>query len=117
MKRIIRRRDIRKRVHLSGWMDLGDRVCIGLCRIKDISDGGARLRLDKDDTAPVRFVLRLTKDGSVGRICERMWSKGNEVGVKFVGRVNGRFAELASFPPLSPAADPGPAPLASPVYV
>jgi len=97
MKKIVRRRDIRKRVHLPGWLDLGDRVCIGLCRIKDISDGGARLRLDKDDTAPARFVLRLTKDGSVGR-------------------VNCRYAELASFPPLSPAADPDPSP-PSPVYV
>jgi hypothetical protein len=103
LKKIVRRRDIRKRVRLSGWMDLGDRVCIGLCRIRDISDGGARLRLDKGDTAPARFVLRLTQDGSVGRICERMWSEGSEVGVRFVGRVNGRVAELDMFPPLAHA--------------
>lgn len=103
MKKIVLRRHVRKRVHFSGWMDLGDRVCIGLCRIRDISEGGARLRLDKDDIAPARFVLRFTQDGSVGRICERMWTKGNEVGVKFVGRVNGRVAELNSFPPLAHA--------------
>jgi hypothetical protein len=94
----LKRKHQRKRVRLTAWIDLGDRICIGHCKIADISEGGAKLRFDEGDHVPTRFVLRLTQDGSIGRICERMWTTGSEAGVKFVGRVHGHSADLGSFP-------------------
>lgn len=103
----IRRKHQRKRVRLKGWIDLGDRVCVGHCTITDISDGGAKLTATTDEVLPSLFVLRFTEDGAIGRICERMWVAGNDAGVRFVGKVNGRMADLDHFhfPPMAVAGD------------
>lgn len=55
------------------------------CVIWDMSDGGARLAIARPIAdVPRHFMLLLTKDGSVKRVCEVVWTDTRYVGVKFV---------------------------------
>jgi PilZ domain len=54
------------------------------CVIWDISDGGARLAVAHPlATLPHHFTLNLSKDESVRRYCEVVWTDTRFVGVKF----------------------------------
>jgi PilZ domain len=58
------------------------------CVIWDISDGGARLAIAHPTAElPRTFSLLLTKDASVRRNCEVVWTDRRFVGVKFVSDV------------------------------
>ncbi len=56
------------------------------CRIGDVSDSGAKLRIrgsiDKIDTH--EFFLVLSTTGKAFRRCERVWLNGTEFGVRFL---------------------------------
>ncbi len=62
------------------------------CAVNDISEGGARLEfytrgqenIEVEKILPQRFVLSMTENNSVVRFCERVWAKGNELGVRFL---------------------------------
>jgi PilZ domain len=54
------------------------------CVIWDTSAGGARLAIAHTGDVPLRFTLVLTKDGSVRRNCEIVWTDARYVGVRFV---------------------------------
>lgn len=55
------------------------------CVIWDISDGGARLAIACPTAElPRSFALLLTKDASIRRNCEVVWTDSRFVGVKFV---------------------------------
>lgn len=55
------------------------------CIIWDMSDGGARLAIAHPVAElPRRFSLLLTKDATVRRNCEIVWTDDRFVGVKFV---------------------------------
>ena len=57
------------------------------CLIVDISDHGARVRVDGFDV-PEKFVLILSGAGAVEeRACEVVWRMGDEIGAKFFGSV------------------------------
>jgi hypothetical protein len=54
------------------------------CVIWDMSDGGARLAIACPMAElPRAFTLLLTRDGSVRRNCEVVWTDSRFVGVKF----------------------------------
>lgn len=53
------------------------------CSILDISAGGARLLLKRDETLPETFILLLTKNGRPRRHCHLIWRDGLSIGVKF----------------------------------
>jgi hypothetical protein len=53
------------------------------CRVLDISETGARLAADPQPL-PDRFVLLLSANGAVRRICDLVWQNNGEVGVRFV---------------------------------
>jgi hypothetical protein len=54
------------------------------CKIRDMSDGGARLAIAYPlASLPPTFTLVLFRDGSVKRDCQVMWTDGRYVGVKF----------------------------------
>jgi hypothetical protein len=56
------------------------------CVIWDISEGGARLAVAHPlATLPHHFTLNLSKDESVRRDCEVVWTDSRFVGVKFTG--------------------------------
>lgn len=54
------------------------------CTIFDLSDGGARVGIERVSAAiPQYFTLVLFEDRSVQRDCEVVWRDGRSVGVKF----------------------------------
>jgi hypothetical protein len=73
-----------------------DRSVICRCRIRDMSDTGARLNFGKAGSdvmslVPQSFLLSLTESEElvneallVFRTCEKVWTRENEMGVKFL---------------------------------
>jgi len=58
-----------------------DRLAVD-CVVRDLSEGGARLRLDAPGALPVRFHLFWLADRAVLDV-EAVWRSSNEMGVKF----------------------------------
>ena len=57
----------------------------GTCVVRDLSDGGAKLKVKNAATIPDFFQLTIELDGLVAK-CQVMWrNEANEVGVKFDG--------------------------------
>jgi hypothetical protein len=54
------------------------------CRVIDVSDGGAKLALEKPAQLPQEFFLALSVRGKAARKCHVMWTDENEIGVQFV---------------------------------
>ena len=54
-----------------------------ICRVRDLSPGGARLEFPPRQNLPDMFELHVT--GQPVRQCERRWTRNNIVGVRFVG--------------------------------
>ena len=52
------------------------------CSVRDLSDGGAQLRLDGAMIAPNHFTLFVDLDGTETD-CEVVWRKGRDLGVRF----------------------------------
>jgi hypothetical protein len=52
------------------------------CKIRNISEGGARLELAIPQLLPHTFELQIA--GLPARLCNLRWAKGNLVGVQFV---------------------------------
>ncbi len=53
-----------------------------VCRVRDLSPGGARLEFPPRQTVPDSFELHVA--GQPVRHCERRWTRNNIVGVRFV---------------------------------
>jgi PilZ domain len=54
------------------------------CRIADISEGGARLCLARDEELPQIFTLLLTPKGDTRRVCHVIRRDGTTLGVRFI---------------------------------
>jgi len=59
--------------------DLSDRQCT----VIDISDSGARLRVEDPQFVKPQFQLKFDRT-SPGRACKVAWKKGDVIGIKFV---------------------------------
>ena len=55
-----------------------------VCRVRDLSSGGARLEFPPRQELPDRFELHVA--GQPVRRCEQRWTRNNIVGVRFVGQ-------------------------------
>jgi len=53
-----------------------------VCRVRDLSPGGARLEFPPRQALPDTFELHIT--GQPMRQCERRWTRNNIVGVRFL---------------------------------
>jgi hypothetical protein len=53
------------------------------CTVVDISEGGARLRVDDLQFVKPRFHLKFERT-SPGRACKVSWTKGDLIGIEFV---------------------------------
>jgi hypothetical protein len=53
-----------------------------VCRVRDLSPGGARLEFPPRQAVPESFELHVA--GQPARLCERRWIRNNIVGVRFV---------------------------------
>ena len=57
-----------------------------VCRVRDLSPGGARLEFPPRQAVPDEFDLHVT--GQPVRKCERRWVRNNIIGVRFVDDTN-----------------------------
>lgn len=57
------------------------------CVLSDISETGARVKLESEAELPEQFVLLFTPSGSSRRLCRVAWRNGMAVGVAFTGPV------------------------------
>jgi len=53
------------------------------CVLRNVSVGGAQLELDREADIPEAFLLALSHDGHVQRLCRKIWQFATVVGVKF----------------------------------
>jgi PilZ domain len=59
---------------------------MAVCRVRDLSPGGARLEFPPRQVLPDSFELHVA--GQPVRRCERRWTRNNIVGVRFVTQDN-----------------------------
>lgn len=64
--------------HIDGGKRIAD------CMVRDVSAGGARLLVKDAGSLPRSFLLLISKSGNVSRRCEVVWTRHNQVGVRFV---------------------------------
>lgn len=55
------------------------------CTVTDVSQSGARIKIERPDELPEKFVLLLTTSGKARRHCRVIWRSKKDAGVKFVG--------------------------------
>ena len=74
----------RRRMLKSGIVAYSGRHCTIPCTVRDISDGGARLRVTSSLLAPDTFELIIESEG-LEADCEVVWRDESQIGVRFVG--------------------------------
>jgi hypothetical protein len=73
----------RKAANEQAWISVEGGFATRQCTLLDVSEGGARLRMD--DPEFVRQPFRLKKSLSdPGRSCAIAWRDGNEMGIEFL---------------------------------
>ena len=78
-----RRQAQRRRVLKGGIVAFNDHYSSLPCTVRDISDTGARLRIDGSINAPDKFDLIIEIDG-LEVPCEVVSRKGSEIAVRFI---------------------------------
>jgi len=74
---------VRQRVLKGGIVAFNNRHSTLPCTVRDVSDAGARLRLDGSMNAPDTFDLIIELDG-LEASCDVRWRRDKELGVRFV---------------------------------
>ena len=77
-----KRRQDRKTVLKGAKVVFNNGKGVLVCRVRDLSPGGARLEFPPRQSLPDTFELHVT--GQPVRQCERRWVRNNVVGVRFV---------------------------------
>lgn len=63
---------------------------ITLTHTLDVSEGGAKLKVDRSVDLPEQFLISLSERGEVQRRCRLVWRKAGEIGVRFIDPVRRR---------------------------
>jgi hypothetical protein len=53
------------------------------CVLSDISNRGARIKVEEPDKIPDRFILLLARNGAARRFCHVVWRQQDQIGVSF----------------------------------
>jgi hypothetical protein len=77
-----RREQFRRTVLKGARIIFNERQSTLNCRVRDMTDGGARLDLSTQQLLPHEFELQVS--GSLTRRCGLRWAQGNFVGVRFL---------------------------------
>jgi methyl-accepting chemotaxis protein len=85
----------RRATSINAWIRVAGRPPVS-CRVKNISEGGARIELPQDSVVPRRFFPRLD-GGRMEMLCEVRHRRPLSVGVEFV------VAEEKHVPAVDPA--------------
>jgi hypothetical protein len=76
-------RPTRRRTNQPAWMTVDGGFAARQCTVLDISEGGARLRVEDPQFVKPRFQLKFER-ASPGRNCKVAWKKGDVIGIEFV---------------------------------
>jgi len=79
-----RRRDPRQTLAAPGTLYDKDGNFLLPCTVRDLSRSGGRLELFKEAALPRYFYLSMMPDGSVRRLCSKIWQLALIAGVRFV---------------------------------
>ncbi|MEJ0076568.1 MAG: PilZ domain-containing protein [Alphaproteobacteria bacterium] len=79
-----RRRDPRETLNAPGTLYDKEGNFLLPCTIRDLSRSGGRLELFKEAALPRYFYLSTMPDGSVRRLCSKVWQLALTAGVRFV---------------------------------
>jgi len=74
----------RRPLNANGFLYWPDGRAIGPCQVEDVSQGGAKLIHRMDAELPSQFILALSRDGRVRRICQIAWRAKDRFGVRFM---------------------------------
>lgn len=77
------RKKPRRQFHYNARILIDEKTPAIACSIADISEGGARLTLERDKELPEAFMLLLTANGDARRNCHVVWRTGLTIGVEF----------------------------------
>ena len=83
--RVQRRKSQRRPVNLPGLVMAergGALVCP--CTMVDVSEGGARLKVEHPAKIPELFMLVLSRGARTHRSCQVRWRSATEIGVQFI---------------------------------
>ena len=72
----------RRKTNQPAWMSVDGSFAARPCTVLDISENGARLKVEDPDFVKPRFQLKFERS-SPGRTCTVAWKKGNIVGIEF----------------------------------
>jgi hypothetical protein len=75
---------VRRRVLKAGVVAYNGRHTTLPCSVRDVSDTGARLRIEGSIAAPDTFELIIPLDG-LEASCQVAWRKDQDIGVQFIG--------------------------------
>jgi hypothetical protein len=76
-------RPARRRTNQPAWITVDGGFAARQCTVIDISEGGARLRVEDPQFVKPQFQLKLDRT-SPGRACKVAWKKGGVIGIEFV---------------------------------
>jgi hypothetical protein len=80
------RRTPRRPVVQGAWIFLGGGAPSIPCMMMDLSDAGARLKVEATTVLPAQFILVMSRDGRLNRRCCTVWRDDEMVGVKFLSQ-------------------------------
>lgn len=78
------------RIPVSVILETGERIAV--THVIDISNGGARIKIDRTVNLPLQFRISLSERGEVTRLCQLVWRAADEIGVRFVHMEPARLA-------------------------
>jgi hypothetical protein len=76
----------RQPVNQDGMIYGSDGHRIAPCRLRNVSETGAQIELERETVLPKTFLLSLSTTGGVQRRCTIAWQFSTVVGVRFVGK-------------------------------
>ena len=85
-----RRKAVRRAIAYNAKIVASDGSWDRDCRVLDVSDTGAKIRVEQAAALPSDFMLALSAQGKASRRCHVMWVKEAEIGVVFERRAQER---------------------------
>jgi len=81
-----KKRETRKSLQQSAWIVLEGGFAARPCTVIDLSDSGAKIRVDDPSSVNSKLKLSFSRDGRKGQSCEVVWRRANTLGLKFCRR-------------------------------
>lgn len=79
-----RRKHVRHEVNYSCWLGTAAASPLVMGRVRNISEGGAKVTCRAPADVPDTFDLFMTPDGKVGRRCKVVWRLNDAIGLMFL---------------------------------